>query len=159
MTTKKLDLIASEFGLPTSRDVSEISPHTFPTFAELVQEEEKRQTQMTAPRDNGLFQQLMSGDIRHFYHDMEKFPDKYTEDDRALIQRLLASGNTQPTIEEREKLNTLVNTYFEKPKAAPVKRQPSNTTPRSVSNYDSYEPREIPSSIFPNNVPKPFWWI
>lgn len=156
--TKKLDEIASLFGLPTSTEVTGMP--SLPTLAEMM-EEPRSPTSLGRPK--GLFEELLGGNLAALYQDMLLEREKYEPEVVELVQQLMQQKR-ELTQDERALLDRAVLDFNRRlpVKAAPTKPPTQKKLePHVEDEHEGDLPTRdaIPGVDIPMGVEKPFWWL
>ena len=150
-TMKRVDEIASLFGLPISTDVTTIPPSA--TLFELMEEAPST----SAPkRPKGLFEDLLRGDPSMLYQDMQRAPEKYDPLTVQLVKDIMTKRR-ELSAEERQLLDLAMLDYATEP--PPKLPAPAKAATKKKEPEPEVESTPVEGVNFPQGLERPFWWL
>ena len=111
-------------------------------------EQLKEEIRNKSSKDSGLFATLLDSNVDSMYYDSLDAPEKYTEQIRELLQKIVAEGR-QPTSSERKLLDSAVIDFARKPSAR------TNITATTNKSETPVQAQSHPTLT--ESVPS-FWW-
>jgi hypothetical protein len=137
---------------------SRLNQTTFPTFSQLVQEENVPSEKKT--RAGGLFSDLFGGDPLVLLQDVLDHPGKYEEGVYSLVLALAVKQRKVDdlTSAELQTLNHAALDFYHRP----VTKEQLPYSTRTVPERKEDDERDIEhneDSPFPENAPAAYWWL
>jgi hypothetical protein len=141
------------------------APPTFPTFSQLVEEDRRRQSAVSATKQTGLFSELL-GDPQTLLQDLISDPDKYEDGVYNLLLPLVSGQRKLEDLnpEERALLDRAVVDYSQAAKPPPPPEPPTPPPKKEKTAAKGGEPIEEEieyheSNPFPQGAPGAYWWL
>lgn len=139
-------------------------PPCFPTFSELV-ELDKQEQEQPRRRLADLFDGVL-GDQTLLVSDYQKYPEKYGEEVRGLLEQLMQGSKSAEhlTTSDRRLLNLATFDYFQTP---PLKKEPPVTHGSNKAKPRAQAPRKVapqrekprPGIDVPVTELPAYWWL
>lgn len=165
MTTKKRSRNKPTYGseLTSVPPIEPLKPLSFPTFAQLVEEDAQSQSQgPKSKKIQGLFDGML-GDLGRLLLDFQESPEKYGAEVQPLLEQLM-SGSTSVerlSTSERRLLDLATYDFFQpKPQKKETPRVAPKTTEEQTYRREKAEtPRPRPGIDVPVTELPAYWWL
>ncbi len=162
-----LDLIALQFGLPLSSELTGLPAAAFPKFPTVGQLAVSIEESTSPNRPTGLFEELLQSRPEALYLDASDHPEKY-EDGVLDLARDLVQHKRDLSSEERALLDRAIIDFMAaasktKPKPLPIVKEASRMQDADEalgeSRLDGWSLDEPAPSGGDEAEPKAFWWV